>query len=231
MIVSPRRISVKCENERGYVPCLLKIENGFLSFQKMGAVAGTVGGVVGLIACEHAKRTNEVIWIPLSSITAVEPQMTGIMKWITVRATGFPTYIFSGQKRDMKAIIALLSEVGNNAQEPPRAVSPEPKLRSVELRVTAGARTGEVFRFREGQTMILGRDPSRCNLTLGEYNTISGRHCCLELKETGLTATDLGSTNGTWVNGVRLLPNHPTAVPDGSELWLTSKCTIQVKFD
>ena len=225
MTFSHQRITVKYENDRGFTPCLLEIENGFLTFQKMGAVAGTAGGLVGLIAEMHAKRTNEVVRIPLNHITSVETNITFIARNVTVRAAGFPAYTFGcSSKKEVEQITALLRGNGSN--------NPEPKLQSVALRVTSGARAGAAFRVQEGQAMIIGRDPSRCNLILGEYNTISGRHCCLELKGTTLTVTDLGSTNGTWLNGVRLLPNQPTAVPDSSELWLAGKnCTLQVKFD
>lgn len=225
MTFSHKRITVKYENDRGFTPCLLEIENGFLTFQKMGAVAGTAGGLVGLIAETHAKRTNEVVRIPLNHITSVETNMTFVARNVTVRAAGFPAYTFGcSSKKEMEQITGLLRGNGSN--------NPEPKLQSVVLHVTAGARAGAAFRVQEGQAMIIGRDPSRCNLILGEYNTISGRHCCLELKGTMLTVTDLGSTNGTWLNGVRLLPNQPTAVPDSSELWLAGKnCTLQVKFD
>ena len=235
MTFSYKQIAVKSENDGGYTPCSLEIENGFLTFQKMGAVAGAAGGLVGLIAAEHAKRTNEVVRIPLQYISSVETKDTFWVHQVTVRAAGFPAYTFGcSSKKDMNKLAALLRGKGSNNPEPPRAVpfEVERKLQSAVLRVTAGARAGAAFRFQKGQTIILGRDPSRCNLPFGEYNTISGCHCCLELRETGLTATDLGSTNGTWLNGVRLLPNHPTAVPDGSELWLAGKnCTIQVNFD
>lgn len=243
MTFSHKRITVKYENDRGFTPCLLEIENGFAVFQKMGAVAGVAGGLVGLVAEMHAKKTNEVVRIPLNQITSVETNMTFVARNVTVRAAGFPAYTFGcSSKKEMEQIAALLRGNGSNNPEPPRAAPaepvrpavkvPEPKLRSVTLQVTAGARAGAAFRLQEGQTAILGRDPSRCNLPLGEYNTISGRHCCLELSKTGLTVTDLGSTNGTWVNGARLLPNQPTAVPDGSELWLAGrKCSLQVKFD
>ncbi len=225
MTFSHKRITVKYENDRGFTPCLLEIENGFLVFQKMGAVAGVAGGLVGLVAEMHAKKTNEVVRIPLNQITSVETNMTFVARNVTVRAAGFPAYTFGcSSKKEMEQIAALLGGTGSN--------NPQPKIRSVVLQITAGARAGAAFRCQEGQLVILGRDPSRCNLPLSEYNTISGCHCCLELSGTGLTVTDLGSTNGTWLNGVRLLSSHPTAVPDGSELWLANKdCTLQVKFD
>jgi len=244
MTFSYQNTGVKCEGDRGGYNCLLEIENGFLSFQKMGLVAGATGGLVRLAAEAHARKTNEIIRIPLSAITAVEPKSGLMTHQVTVRAVGFPAYVFSFSKRDMKKFLALMPENGSYQPEPPVAVSsqaelptrpmvaPEPKYRSVTLQVTAGAQAGTSFRLQEGQTMILGRDPARCDVPLGQYGTVSGRHCCLELRETGLTVTDLGSTNGTWVNGVRLIPNHPTSVPDGSELWLAGRnCTFRVTFD
>ena len=109
MTISYKNISIKSENDRGYTPCLLEIENGFLTFQKMGAVAGAAGGLVGLVAAEYAKRTNGVVRIPLSAITSVEPKATGFTKLVTVRATGFPTYTFGcSSKKEVEAIAALL---------------------------------------------------------------------------------------------------------------------------
>jgi pSer/pThr/pTyr-binding forkhead associated (FHA) protein len=34
----------------------------------------------------------------------------------------------------------------------------------------------------------------------------------------GYQITDLGSTNGTWVNDVRLIPNQPTFLPNAAQV-------------
>ena len=109
MTISYTQISVKGENDRGYIPCQVEIENGFLTFQKRGLVAGTARGLVGLVASEHARKTNEVVRIPLSDITSVEPKATGFTKLVTIRATGFPVYTFGcSSKKEVEAIAALL---------------------------------------------------------------------------------------------------------------------------
>jgi hypothetical protein len=49
---------------------------------------------------------------------------------------------------------------------------------------------------------------------------VSRRHARLALGPGGLLVTDLGSTNGTFVNGVRLAPGEPTRLSSGAELAL-----------
>ncbi|QEG38105.1 FHA domain-containing protein [Roseimaritima ulvae] len=52
------------------------------------------------------------------------------------------------------------------------------------------------------QSWTIGSDAS-CDLVV-KNNTVSGQHCRLTSNAEGLTLTDLGSTNGTFVNGQRL---------------------------
>jgi len=245
MTFSCRQISVRAEGERGFTPSQVEIGNGFLTIQKINAVAGVAGGLVGLLAYEQGKRNNETVRIPLDQICSVETDLGFVSRHVTVRAPGYPAYtIGCSTKKEMEQIAALLREGRGYAPQPPMAApfaaeiparpvaaAPAPKFRCVALRMMAGARAGVTYRLQEGQTMIIGRNPSRCDLPLAEYSTISGRHCCLELKGT-LTVTDLGSTNGTWLNGVRLLPDQPAAVPEGSELRLAGQdCVLRVAFE
>lgn len=105
----PSQISVKSENDRGYIPCQMEIENGVLTFQKQGLVAGTARGLVGLAASELARKTNEVVRIPLNYITSVETKATFFTAQITIRATGYPAYIFGcSSKKQMEKIAVLL---------------------------------------------------------------------------------------------------------------------------
>jgi pSer/pThr/pTyr-binding forkhead associated (FHA) protein len=46
----------------------------------------------------------------------------------------------------------------------------------------------------------------------------SGRHADLVAEDDKLVLTDVGSTNGTFVNGVRLEPNVPREVAAGDEI-------------
>ena len=68
------------------------------------------------------------------------------------------------------------------------------------LVVTSGPQRGRVFRL-EGETVV-GRSAA-CGLQVLEPG-VSGVHCRLELRGGWLVVRDLGSTNGTWLNGVRV---------------------------
>jgi pSer/pThr/pTyr-binding forkhead associated (FHA) protein len=81
----------------------------------------------------------------------------------------------------------------------------------------------------------LGRsDPRqgiRPDLDLGPYRAlelgVSRLHAVLTCAGSTVTVTDLGSTNGTLVNGTRLEPNTPLVLRDGDELRL-GKLTLRL---
>ena len=52
------------------------------------------------------------------------------------------------------------------------------------------------------QPFVVGRDP-KCDLTISEQ-PVSRQHAKFERTADGFSVTDLGSTNGTWVNGKRI---------------------------
>ena len=77
--------------------------------------------------------------------------------------------------------------------------------------------------------IIIGRDPGVANVTL-EDGSVSRAHIQLALNEQGLTVSDMGSTNGTIINGQPLSPydnNHPLL--DGDTLTL-GNISLQVEF-
>ena len=47
---------------------------------------------------------------------------------------------------------------------------------------------------------------------------ISRRHAMLRRKESGYEIIDLASTNGTWLNNERLVPNKPYLLTSGSQV-------------
>lgn len=103
---------------------------------------------------------------------------------------------------------------------------------SILLLLRSGPMSGTKFRCREGNPVYIGRDSSRCNLTLSSYNTVSGLHCRIDVSSSGITATDLGSTNGTYVDTVRLMPNQPVSVTNSAKLMLgNAECIFQVQFE
>lgn len=74
--------------------------------------------------------------------------------------------------------------------------------------------TGRRFGLRQG-TNTVGRENSDVLLMDG---TVSRRHAVLTVEGDLVMVIDVGSTNGTKVNGTRITPNHPTPVTPGSTL-------------
>lgn len=85
---------------------------------------------------------------------------------------------------------------------------------------------GELIVYREGaveQTvplqagvLRLGRLPDN-DIRLDD-GKISRHHAELRVEASGLTITDLGSSNGTFLDGTRLLPDQPTPLTSGQSL-------------
>jgi len=51
-------------------------------------------------------------------------------------------------------------------------------------------------------------------------NGLSRRHAMIRRVESGFEVVDLGSTNGTWLNAERLVPNKPYPLANGAQLRL-----------
>jgi DNA-binding NtrC family response regulator len=77
-------------------------------------------------------------------------------------------------------------------------------LRSFVLRVVSGPDAGKVFAVEASSSgrVLVGQSPA-CAVRL-EDRTVSRRHAALEPAGSGLRVTDLGSTNGTFVEGIRV---------------------------
>lgn len=73
----------------------------------------------------------------------------------------------------------------------------------VTLRVLAGPYNGREFTFDQHDTFLIGRSDS-AHLYLPEDKFFSRHHCLLEIAPPRCFLRDLGSTNGTFVNGQRV---------------------------
>ena len=73
----------------------------------------------------------------------------------------------------------------------------------VNLRVLAGPYKGRVFPFEQHDTFLIGRN-NEAHLCLPDDRFFSRNHCLLEIDPPRCFLRDLGSTNGTFVNGKRV---------------------------
>jgi serine/threonine-protein kinase len=71
------------------------------------------------------------------------------------------------------------------------------------LRATAGDLNGQEFSFNGPAHCVLGRSRS-CSLRLPGDGTVSRQHCLIEVEDSGAWIQDLGSLNGTLINGEKI---------------------------
>ena len=70
------------------------------------------------------------------------------------------------------------------------------------LLVVAGSQLGEIFPLEADREIVMGRDPS-CEIRLRDTG-VSRRHAGIMASPEGARLRDLGSTNGVFVEGVRI---------------------------
>lgn len=67
------------------------------------------------------------------------------------------------------------------------------------LVIQSGKHRGRNIALRAGEDLLIGRDPE-CRIRLASTD-VSRRHCIVRLSEKGVIVKDLGSRNGTFVDG------------------------------
>jgi serine/threonine-protein kinase len=77
----------------------------------------------------------------------------------------------------------------------------------VTLHVVAGPQTGRDFTFDQHDTFLIGRSEDS-HFCLPHDRFFSRHHCILEIAPPQAFLRDLGSTNGTFVNGIRVETAH-----------------------
>ncbi|HCE73776.1 MAG TPA: hypothetical protein DEP67_04775, partial [Lachnospiraceae bacterium] len=65
--------------------------------------------------------------------------------------------------------------------------------------------------------LIIGKSPRDCDICL-KSDTVSRIHARIERVSDTYYLTDLFSTNGTFLNGHKLEPNHASPIPPGAEI-------------
>ncbi|WP_182481395.1 FHA domain-containing protein [Nocardioides immobilis] len=93
------------------------------------------------------------------------------------------------------------------------------------------AADGTRITLREGEEVILGRDPGQspwARLTEGSPG-VSRRHASITIWRGDLHVRDLGSSNGTWVNGIRIAGAAELPVTDGIRIGLGRRFEMEVR--
>ena len=95
------------------------------------------------------------------------------------------------------------------------------KARTGRLIGISGTYANRVVTLFDGQELRVGRETGKHMLTLhGEG--VSRVHCLLTLREGSIIVRDLGSSNGTWLNGKQLTSKQDTPISKGDVLAIGS---------
>jgi hypothetical protein len=84
-----------------------------------------------------------------------------------------------------------------------------------------------------GTSLVLGRDPeeSLVAAAFADYDNVSRRHATVTVSDSGhATIRDERSTNGTFVNGDRVLPGSEARLADGDRVRLAGDVTAEVSL-
>lgn len=95
-----------------------------------------------------------------------------------------------------------------------------------------------LFDADEIHELIMGRtDPQtgeEPEINLERYDGlekgVSRRHAAIILKDGSLNVVDMGSANGTFLNGQKLVPNQPRVLRDGDDIRL-GRLVLRVTFE
>lgn len=98
--------------------------------------------------------------------------------------------------------------------------------------------SGQIISLADRDEFTLGRtsegQPIMPDVDLTDFNAyangVSRLHCVIKRSKSKAYVMDLGSSNGTYRNGVRLLPNEETPINHGDVISL-GKLKIQVLID
>ena len=109
------------------------------------------------------------------------------------------------------------------AQPPPEALPSQPApVGGAELNIVAGRSSGATIPFG-ADPFVIGRAEAGMG-TLGGDPELSGRHAQVSVADGRFVIEDLGSTNGTFVNGRRI--PAPTVVEPGDAIWVGTTTLI-----
>ncbi|KAL7081209.1 hypothetical protein ACP275_14G025300 [Erythranthe tilingii] len=106
----------------------------------------------------------------------------------------------------------------------------------LRLVVDKGPLSGQTNEFRPGSTIHIGRIVRGNTLCIKDAG-ISSKHLRIQVEPSpdparrSWAVTDLGSSNGTFLNDVQLDPSEPAVLSEGDVIKLGEQTTIKVRFE
>lgn len=92
---------------------------------------------------------------------------------------------------------------------------------NLTLKCVDGTLNGSSYPIAD--TLCIGRNPAHCNIIYPEGEPgVSGMHCKITIVNGQVQLTDVGSSAGTFINGVQILPKVPYQMSVGSSFYIGS---------
>jgi len=109
---------------------------------------------------------------------------------------------------------------------PAQAPHGSPKI---ALRMTKiGLVEEQVYRKEFAGELVIGRDPEKSGLSFEKDDLLSARHCSISYEKEGVILHDLGSTNGTFVNGVPIKDRY---VLENDDVLLIGSMELRINWE
>ena len=83
--------------------------------------------------------------------------------------------------------------------------------------------------LQPGVDVVLGRAEGAAAAVLASYPNVSKRHAHVRLDDVQAWVTDLGSLNGTFIDGRRLMRDQPERIAESVELRLGANVVLQLE--
>ena len=113
----------------------------------------------------------------------------------------------------------------------PAAAAPQSSagIPGMQLHMRTGPLAGRSLMLAGGSSIVIGRDPARCDLALPQYPAVSGVHCRITVGNDCLWVADMNSSNGSFINNQRLPAGQACPLYPGEYLMLASNgCVLQI---
>jgi len=167
---------------------------------------------IGLVTIGHDTGNDVVLDYPMVSGHHARIRIEGSRTTIEDCGSTNGTYVGSGRQgsRPARPIAGSVELASDDTVWFGSLAVPASRLLGGALSLGESAHT--TLQLAADETTLLGRDPS-CDLVL-DLPMISARHARLRHRDGKVTIEDLGSTNGTFVNGERVSGKRRVSVGD-----------------
>lgn len=106
--------------------------------------------------------------------------------------------------------------------QPQKPETPESPKEPKTMRIVAMNAPKRVEFVVDKDHYLIGKIGAKVDAEIDFNRMISRTHCCVDRSGEQFAVMDLGSTNGTFLNGDKLQPNHPKKLKDGDMLRLAN---------